>query len=87
MEFEDESLWLRHRVVRLRAALRFAREASVEAILRELIADGEERLISLEDQGVTTRVVPPQPPLRPQIPATPAAPQRAPSGSGQPHRH
>ncbi len=32
-----EDVWLRHRVRRLRAALRIAKEPRVEAILRELI--------------------------------------------------
>ncbi len=44
MELEDEAIWLRHRLVRMRTLLRFALDPQVEAGLRELIADGEERL-------------------------------------------
>jgi hypothetical protein len=41
VEFEEEEIWLRHRVGGLRAALRIAKEPRVEAILRELIIDAE----------------------------------------------
>jgi len=44
MELEDEAIWLRHRLVRMRTLLRFALDPQVETGLRELIADGEERL-------------------------------------------
>jgi hypothetical protein len=44
MELEDEAIWLRHRLVRMRTLLRFALDPQVDAGLRELIADGEERL-------------------------------------------
>ena len=44
VELEEEEVWLRHRVGRLRAALRIAKESRVEAILRELIIDAEKRL-------------------------------------------
>ncbi|HEV2552108.1 MAG TPA: hypothetical protein VGU20_32670 [Stellaceae bacterium] len=44
MELENEAIWLRHRLVRMRTLLRFALDPQVEAGLRELIADGEERL-------------------------------------------
>ena len=44
MELEDEATWLRHRLVRMRTLLRFALDPQVDAGLRELIADGEERL-------------------------------------------
>jgi hypothetical protein len=46
-EPEDQVTWLRHRVVRLRTILRFAREPRAEAGLRELIADVEARLDAL----------------------------------------
>ena len=39
MKPDDEEIWLRHRVIRMRALLRFAREPHVESGLRELIAD------------------------------------------------
>jgi len=49
VEFEEEEIWLRHRVGRLRAALRIAKEPRVEAILRELIIDAEKRLELIEE--------------------------------------
>jgi len=48
MEFEDESTWLRHRVLRLRTILRYAKDARAETGLRELIAEAEKRLEQLE---------------------------------------
>lgn len=50
MELEDEAIWLRHRLVRMRTLLRFALDPQVEAGLRELIADGEERLEAVLQQ-------------------------------------
>jgi hypothetical protein len=47
-EPEDELTWLRHRVVRMRTILRFAKEPRTESGLRELIADAEARLDALE---------------------------------------
>jgi hypothetical protein len=43
-----ENVWLRHRVVRMRALLRYANDTRVESGLRELIADAEDRLEALE---------------------------------------
>jgi len=56
-EPEDEVTWLRHRVVRMRTILRFAKEPRAEAGLRELIADAEARLDALERRSTasTTR--------------------------------
>jgi hypothetical protein len=48
MEFEEEEIWLWHRVGRLRAALRITKEPRVEAILRDLIIDAEKRLELIE---------------------------------------
>jgi hypothetical protein len=48
IEIEDEVTWLRHRVLRMRTILRFARDPRTEAGLRELIADAEARLAALE---------------------------------------
>ena len=48
MELEDEEAWLRHRVIRLRTMLRFAKDPRTEAGLKEFIADAEERLDELE---------------------------------------
>jgi hypothetical protein len=49
MRPDDEEIWLRHPVIRMRALLRFAREPHVESGLRELIADAEKRLEPLEN--------------------------------------
>jgi hypothetical protein len=48
IEIEDEMSWLRHRVVRMRTILRFAKDPRIEAGLRELITDAEARLTALE---------------------------------------
>jgi hypothetical protein len=53
VEIEDELTWLRHRVVRLRAVLRFVQDPQAEVMLRELIADAEDRLLALERDNVT----------------------------------
>ena len=45
---EAEAGWLRKSIIRLRAALRFAREPRTETILRDFIADAEDRLAALE---------------------------------------
>jgi hypothetical protein len=45
MELQDEAAWLRNRIARMRLAFRFATEPQVESILRELIADAEDRLV------------------------------------------
>jgi hypothetical protein len=57
---EAEGAWLRKSIMRLRAALRFADEPNVETILREVIANAEDRLIELE---------------RPEQPKNPEAPK------------
>jgi hypothetical protein len=44
---EDEKTRLRHRIVRMRTILRFAKDSRVEAGMRELIADAEARLAEL----------------------------------------
>jgi hypothetical protein len=56
MELENEATWLRHRVVRMRAALRFAMNSEVEIILRELIADAEDRLLAIEHRNARVRL-------------------------------
>jgi hypothetical protein len=53
MDFEDESTWLRHRVLRLRTILRFVKDARAESGLRELIAEAEQRLDQLEARART----------------------------------
>ena len=45
---EPQAAWLRSRIIRLRAALRYARDSRTEAILREIIGDMETRLDQLE---------------------------------------
>jgi hypothetical protein len=47
-KLEDEVSWLRHRIVRMRTILRFAKDPRAESGLRELIADAETRLAALE---------------------------------------
>jgi hypothetical protein len=47
MELEDEAMWLRPRVIRMRAALRFTAKPE-GAILQELIANSESRIRPLE---------------------------------------
>jgi hypothetical protein len=51
MELENERAWLRHRVLRMRTALRFAMSPEVTDILRELITDAEARLSALDAQA------------------------------------
>ena len=53
MEWEDESTWLRHRVLRLRTILRHMKDARAESGIRELIADAEQRLDQLEARART----------------------------------
>jgi hypothetical protein len=48
MDLEPEDVWLHHRLRRLRAILRLVKEPAAEGILRELIADAEDRLDVLE---------------------------------------
>jgi hypothetical protein len=48
MNKEPEATWLRLRIIRLRAALRYALEPRVETILRETVTDMEERLEQIE---------------------------------------
>lgn len=47
-EIEDEVSWLRHRILRMRTILRFAKDPRTEAGLREFISDAEARLAALE---------------------------------------
>jgi hypothetical protein len=48
IEIEDEVCWLRHRVLRMRTILRFAKDPRTETGLREIIADAEARLDVLQ---------------------------------------
>jgi hypothetical protein len=50
-----EILWLRSRVIRMRALLRFAKDIRVETGLRELISDAETRLEWQEEQARAQR--------------------------------
>ena len=47
-DLEGETDWLRYRLIRMRTGFRFARGPEVEAILREFVGEGEERLAKLE---------------------------------------
>ena len=49
---DEEVIWLRAHVIRLRTALRFAHDHVLETILREVIADAEDRLSALDRQWV-----------------------------------
>ncbi len=51
MFIEPEVLWLRPRVIRMRALLRHVKVHRVEMALKELIADAEDRLEALEEQA------------------------------------
>jgi hypothetical protein len=48
---EDQQTRLRHRIMRMRTILRFAKDPRAEAGMRELIADAEARLTVLEASG------------------------------------
>ena len=50
MELEDEEIWLRRRLIRLRTIWRFAKDPRIEAGLREFIAEAEDRLELLESR-------------------------------------
>ena len=52
-ELEDERSWLRHRIVRMRTVLRFAKDPRAEAGLREIISEAEARLEALEARATT----------------------------------
>ena len=56
--FEHEAHWLRARVIRLRAALRFTQEPRVDVILREVIGDAEDRLAALDQRPVLPALPP-----------------------------
>jgi hypothetical protein len=57
MVIDTELVWLRPRVIRLRALLRYAQVDRVETILlREFLADAESRLEALEEQALTEKV-------------------------------
>ena len=48
MEAQDEELWLRHVVMRLRTILRYAKDPQAIAGLKELIAEAESRLEKIQ---------------------------------------
>jgi hypothetical protein len=48
VDFEPEYTWLLHRVMRMRTMLRYVKDPKVEAGLRELIAEADQRLEQLE---------------------------------------
>jgi hypothetical protein len=49
MAIEKESIWLRPRVIQMRALLRHVKNARVETALREFITDAESRLEELDE--------------------------------------
>jgi hypothetical protein len=57
MPTAPEILWLRSRIIRMRALLRYAKDSRVEAGLRELISEGEARLDWLEEQARAQRYI------------------------------
>ena len=52
MVLEPEAVWLRLRIIRLRTALRYALEPRTQTILREIIADMEERVEQLDAEAL-----------------------------------
>jgi hypothetical protein len=61
MSHEQEAIWLRPRVIQMRALLRRVKDARVEEVLREFIADAENRLEALDEQERDQRVTSPHP--------------------------
>jgi len=61
MAIEQEAIWLRPRVIQMRALLRRVKDTRVEAVLREFIADAEARLESLDQQARDRRTPCPSP--------------------------
>jgi hypothetical protein len=51
MNVEDEEVWLRAWIIRLRTISRFTQNPEVEVGLREFIADAEARLELLQRRG------------------------------------
>jgi hypothetical protein len=51
MAIDPELLWLRPRVIQMRALLRYAKDARVETALKDLIIDAENRLEALEERA------------------------------------
>jgi hypothetical protein len=50
MEWEEENIWLRRRIIRLRPLLRYAKDPRAVTILKEFIAEAEQRLEMLESK-------------------------------------
>jgi hypothetical protein len=51
MEWEDEEAWLRGKIVRLRAILRYAKVESAEGALKEFVAEAETDLSCCKADG------------------------------------
>jgi hypothetical protein len=58
MALDSELRWLRPRVIRMRALLRYAQDRHIERGLKELISDAEDRLDALEDEARTEKLIP-----------------------------
>lgn len=56
MAIEQEAVWLRPRIIQMRAMLRRVKDRNVENALREFIADAESRLEALEERQLYPRV-------------------------------
>ena len=65
MAVDQESIWLRPRVIQMRALLRHVKDTRVETVLREFIADAEARLELLDEQARNQRAARP---LRSRLP-------------------
>jgi hypothetical protein len=52
MEWEEENIWLRRRIMRLRPLLRHAKDPHVMSMLKEFIGEAEERLEMLESKQI-----------------------------------
>ncbi len=52
MSLENEEMWLRAWIIRLRTLLRFAIHPEVEAGLKDFITDAERRLEQLQNEQI-----------------------------------
>jgi len=59
MATDQESIWLRPRVIQMRALLRHVKDARVEAVLREFIAEARLELLDERTTKSTNRTLAP----------------------------
>jgi hypothetical protein len=50
-----EEEWLRHRIKRLRVALRFIKDPTAEIVIKELIQDAESRIAAIQEAAIARR--------------------------------